>query len=233
MITKKYIYKVWQDDYDQSPDTWGDENVFLIANHREFSVKNENADIRDIDEYFRLKNIYGDKTAEDISEIGKENLREYAKDYLHAIGNIEDDWEEYDVNSELLSGWWDYNQWKDKYGEYEIYPLLAYIHSGVSLSIFDGYPFNCEWDSGQVGWVLVNKKENFGDRTLIKVAEDLIETWNCYLTGDVWAFGIYEVTTCECCNNESEVLIDSCGGFYGEKNAIESAKLEIKNYEEK
>jgi hypothetical protein len=66
----------------------------------------------------------------------------------------------------------DYNSW----GEIEkaiikeenpavILPLYMYDHSGISISTS---PFGCRWDSGQIGFVLVSKKqalEEFGGGT--------------------------------------------------------------------
>lgn len=88
--------------------------------------------------------------------------------------------------------------------EYHILPLYAYIHSGVALSLGRRYPFNDQWDSGQIGFVLVRKRQGF--RNIRKVAESHVETWNQYLSGDVYGY------TVEGPNGED---IDSCWGFYG------------------
>jgi hypothetical protein len=37
-----------------------------------------------------------------------------------------------------------------------IFPVYAYIHSGIALSTSRGYPFDCPWDSGQLGFALVS-----------------------------------------------------------------------------
>ena len=99
-----------------------------------------------------------------------------------------------------------------------MFPLIAYIHSGVALSLQRGYPFNCPWDSGQVGWVFVAKgkgKTAITREIAEKQAESLVETWNQYLSGDVWGFVI---------EDEDGDHIDSCWGFYGQEYALESAK---------
>ena len=37
-----------------------------------------------------------------------------------------------------------------------ILPLYLYDHSGISMKTT---PFSCQWDSGQVGWIYVEKKK--------------------------------------------------------------------------
>ena len=98
-------------------------------------------------------------------------------------------------------------------GEYEekyhALILNAYIHSGVALSLGTGYPFNDQWDAGQIGYVLVSKSEGIPD--INKAAEALVEEWNQYLSDDVYGYVV-------------EGTDDSCWGFYGMKYCIEEAK---------
>lgn len=93
---------------------------------------------------------------------------------------------------------------------HDIYPLIAYIHSGVALSLSRDYPFNCPWDSGQVGWVVVNRSEC---PDTYKYAQGMVEEWNQYLSGDVWGY-VVSLGTDE----------DSCWGFYGYENCLTEAK---------
>lgn len=91
-----------------------------------------------------------------------------------------------------------------------------YDHSGISISTSMGYPFDCKWDSGTIGFVIVTKADirkayevkritkdilNRAD----KVLESEIEVLNQYLIGDVYGFKLEE-------NGEE---VDSCWGFYG------------------
>lgn len=73
--------------------------------------------------------------------------------------------------------------------EYIILPLYAYIHSGIALSL---HPFSCPWDSGQAGYILVNKdkvKREFGLKKITKklmskitsIINDELEEYNNYL----------------------------------------------------
>lgn len=100
-------------------------------------------------------------------------------------------------------------------GEYEkdfhAFPLIAYVHGSVALSLGREYPFNCQWDSGQIGYVLINKGAEFPDAA--KAAQVLVEEWNQYLSGDVYGYVIEH-------NGEH---VDSCWGFYGLDNCKQEA----------
>jgi hypothetical protein len=96
---------------------------------------------------------------------------------------------------------------------YWIFPVYAYIHGGVALSLGRGGQFSDMWDSGQIGFVFAAKSEwRYENRTTKncvsarKAAESHVEVWNQYLSGDVWGFEIKDA-------NGNDV--DSCWGFYG------------------
>lgn len=237
----KYSYEIWEDEDYDSPDQWEDEGKFILAEHRDFTVKAKysGCDIDEVQEYLTLKRTFsmfeGDDYEFSFNEYLKDKLRAYNE--IHEIDFTEEDLdnecENHHVNRDIIQDEWDYRQWKDKYDHYEIFPLIAYIHSGISLSISRGYPFDCQWDSGQIGYVLIDKNDNWGDKSLEKVALDLIEEWNQYLSGDVWGYSIYEETTCDKCNHIHKRLVDICGGFYGRDYTEEIVLDTLKRYKEK
>lgn len=99
---------------------------------------------------------------------------------------------------------------KYEHSTYRIYPLFAYIHSGVALSIKrDYYPFTCNWDTSMSGFVLVKiqKAWTFRKSQSLKVAQSVVNEWNHYLSGEVYGY-----ITKDKNNND----IDSCWGFYGD-----------------
>ena len=115
----------------------------------------------------------------------------------------------------------DVERWEE---DYSIIPLSAYIHSGVSLYI--GTHKRCEWDSGQVGYVLVKKTL---DTDATEEAERLVGIWNTYLSGDVWRV-VVEKLHCGECDTWEEYESLSC--IYGE----DGAEIEVqswKNYLDK
>ena len=100
----------------------------------------------------------------------------------------------------------DQDQLEELKKEYFIYPLYAYIHSGVSLSINNEiYPFNDRWDSGQIGLAFCKKDIN-ADPDPIKLLQGLITEWNYYLSGAVYGYQITDP------NGDD---LDSCYGFTG------------------
>lgn len=123
-------------------------------------------------------------------------------------------------------------------------PLYLYDHSGITMSTGR---FSCPWDSGQVGWIYVTKEtirkemmrpqplkkgQKHPDYKLIKhvTKKDIahaeehlrneVKTYDQYLTGDVYGFVIEDM------DGEG----DSCWGFFGMDDCIESAKMEVDAY---
>ena len=109
----------------------------------------------------------------------------------------------------------DYNNWDElreaivqKEDPVAIFELYMYDHSGLTVSMG---PFDCPWDSGQIGFVLITmdtaKKELGAKRrckSLFRKCREIIEgevkTYDQYLRGEVYGYGHGE---------------DSCWGFYG------------------
>jgi hypothetical protein len=90
---------------------------------------------------------------------------------------------------------------------YFVFPVYAYIHSGVSLSLHNtGYPFNCRWDTSLRGFVLVKREKrwSYTRKKAQQVAQGQIDTWNKYLSGEVYSYSI----------EKDGQITDSCGGFY-------------------
>lgn len=111
-----------------------------------------------------------------------------------------------------------------------ILPLYLYDHSGITMNTTG---FSCQWDSMRVGFIFVSKdkvKEEGVDES--KVDEYLkgeVETYDQYLTGDVYGYKIYEVTTCNEGHEHTKEL-DSGWGFYGEEDCMDEAKSIVQYY---
>lgn len=96
-----------------------------------------------------------------------------------------------------------------------IFPLEAYIHSGVVLVLSGEGNFpDRQWDVSQLGFVFAAKKEWRLNKSARKAALALIEEWNQYLSGDVYQWDIL---------NEKGETIESCGGCYGFEYAKKEA----------
>ena len=137
----------------------------------------------------------------------------------------------------------DYESWdemenaiKEKYDVLMIKPLYMYEHSGIAISTS---PFSCPWDSGRIGFIIVDTKQYelcMGDpkdakgEVLEGIIKNDIEIYNKYLCGDVYGYKTFEVETCNkgC---EHKTMIDSCWGYYDEADAEAEAKSLIEHYE--
>ncbi len=98
-----------------------------------------------------------------------------------------------------------------------ILPVYLYDHSGITINTTG---FSCQWDSGQVGWIFADKDairkwyqiKNITQKIRERVRDHLVnelETFDKYIRGDMCGFGSH---------------IDSCWGFYDEKDCMEHAE---------
>lgn len=155
----------------ESPDQWGNTDMFLVGFHREFAVNRDGFGLE------VARAVFDSDYADD------ESVADRAKKIKK---------------------------------EYHVFPLEAYIHSGVSLSIGGEGKFpDRQWDVSQLGAVFVEKKQWRKVESARKAARSLIETWNQYLSGDVWGYVV---------EDQDGESLDSCWGFYGRDEAIEAAK---------
>ena len=110
-----------------------------------------------------------------------------------------------------------------------ILPLYLFDHSGISMST-DSSNFwaqdSAGWDWGKVGLIWVERKQvlkEFGTKRITKKIKALmlkvlggeVETYNQYLTGDVWGYVVRDRD-----GEEKE----SCWGFYGSEDCLAEAK---------
>lgn len=107
-----------------------------------------------------------------------------------------------------------------------VFPVYAYIHSGVKLSLGK---FSCPWDSGMSGIFVIGKDElkhpdgtPYNTKEVLKVAESCIEEYSDYLDGNVFGYTVVW-------NGEET---GGCSGFFGydhEKSGLlENAREDIR-----
>lgn len=152
-------------DY-ESPNDWGDEEQFIVYDHRDFTITRK---------YFEPQEIF---------ERMQNGFKLFPND------------------------------------EFWFFPVYAYIHSGVSLSLSRRvYPFNDRWDVSFKGFALIKRqKGTWTEDNAYKAAQGLIETWNEYLSGEVYGY-ISET--------------GSCWSYYGDEGLnqmIAEAKNEIDHH---
>lgn len=106
----------------------------------------------------------------------------------------------------------------DKYIFFDLYFL---DHGVFYVSL---HSFNDPWDSGMLGWVVVDKEKmkEFGiqKKDLEKEIESALEIYNAYLNGNVYAFVLKEKVPVLSDKQEhrglyAEYVVDSIYGIYG------------------
>jgi hypothetical protein len=117
-------------------------------------------------------------------------------------------------------------------------PLYLYDHGGLAISTTG---FGDSWDSGQVGWIYVTKRQfdkkdvhhdyelMFSEEAKKRTRELLqkeVELYNDYLQGNVYGFVLEQKKTCDCCGAVRYEEIESCWGFYGD-GAIKDMKNSV------
>lgn len=113
-----------------------------------------------------------------------------------------------------------------------ILPLFLYEHSGITMNTTG---FSCPWDSGQVGFIFISKKkmlEEYGGKICTKelkerVAKYLvseIETYDKYLTGDVYGFEVWKLGKK---SGKEKKMIDSCWGYYDEDECMSEGEANV------
>jgi len=123
----------------------------------------------------------------------------------------------------------EFREWERKHKNDIMLPLYLYDHSGITINTTG---FSCGWDSGQLGWIFITRKDavkEWGKKYCTKeVAKRAIEylkgevkTYDDYLTGNVYGYVVLD----------DEEELDSCWGFYpshddrmGYESCLEEAK---------
>jgi hypothetical protein len=132
----------------------------------------------------------------------------------------------------------DYDSWEElkegiikNEGEVVILPLYLYDHSGITISTS---PFSCKFDSGRIGFIFVSKykikKEGIDETKVEQYLIDEVKTYDQYLTGDVWGYNVYEITTCDKGHKHKE-LVESCYGYYGHDECESEGQSLLEHYE--
>ena len=98
-------------------------------------------------------------------------------------------------------------------GNFHHLPLYLYDHSGITMSTT---PFQCPWDSGQVGFVYISKDLIPDEKEAHKRMIDDVKLYDQYLKNDVKGFILYE---------DDDIYVDSCWGFYNLESLIDHADL--------
>ena len=147
---------------------------------------------------------------------------DYFHEYLNEKYAISDNYNDYDYfednQNEIIEKWIDKNL--------IILPLYLYDHSGITMNTAG---FSCGWDSGQVGWIYINRaaaRKKFGVKRISKKLEKRVmnylvgevEIYDKYLRGDVYGYQS---------EDKDGKDMGSCWGFYDMEQLLSEAKSEI------
>lgn len=215
---KGYRIVIDQDDCHESPDAWGDDEVFLgeIKTSR-YQLGRANYTKTDGQGYLPWGT--GVWCQEPWGEVIP------AESWLEdTMGQEERDWAEAREKYEE----WEYQQQVHQRTKelYWVFPVCLRDYGGGNIRLVEG---DAEDEESYDGWVYV-KKQPTAMSLLAEVLtgelpqarfESLLEIWNQYCEGDVWSFRIYRQGDED--GEEGEV-VDSCGGYYGYEYAMAEAK---------
>ena len=111
---------------------------------------------------------------------------------------------------------------------YLVFPVFAYIHSGIALSTS---PFSCRWDSGQIGFAVLSRADilkEYGWKRITRERRERLHRYlqnelaeiQAYANGEVYGYII---------EDEEGNEVESCWGFYSEDDCREQAE-ELRTY---
>lgn len=116
-------------------------------------------------------------------------------------------------------------------------PLYLYDHSGITISTS---PFECRWDSGQIGFIYATEESikicgRVSNEELRDILISEVRAYDDYLRGNCIGYKITKKVKCEHCNHVEDEEMDSCWGFYPDENGnydyvIEECKSLINSY---
>lgn len=206
-----FAAKVMQDD--DPPDPRRDENIgVMFCRHSRYRLGDKDAKDPFVEVEFKM--IHGVKVRADAYN-GETELPSELKEVFDLTPN--DLVKGTDEYSDEFNAWFE-DEWRTTETDSEkvlrhdiaiILPIYMYDHGSTTISHSS---FSCQWDSGQVGWHYITKKdlqENWkGDEEAGKrrLAAEL-EEYDHYLRGSVWGYVV---------ENEEGEEVDSCWGFYGD-----------------
>lgn len=101
-----------------------------------------------------------------------------------------------------------------------VLPIYMYDHSGVTISTS---PFNCSFDSGQVGFIYMTKEDAIKNQVPDPIAamQSEVKTYDQYIRGEVYGYKIFD---------DEETEVDSCWGYIGDSDYCEADAKQLVDY---
>ena len=113
--------------------------------------------------------------------------------------------------------------------DYYWLPVYKYDHSGVA---YNTTGFTSRWDSGQVGYIYINKtdaaKEWKTGEDAYKFMRSAIKILSDFASGNCWGYVVEKEVSCSCGEHSEWVEVDSCWEFIGDMNyCLDEAKAYV------
>lgn len=135
----------------------------------------------------------------------------------------------------------DFNTWDEVEADIRvrggvlIFPLSLYDHGGISIYIGKNVD---RWDGSRVGFIYATAEDIYKEGLTIEQAEAIlrgeINSYDKYLRGDIYTYQVEENRkSCTCGECSEWVVVDSCGGWELEEDAITEAKQVAEFYAKK
>ena len=205
-----YVKVVKDDHQDDGPRDWDNFGIMACIKHRNYNLGDKKHTFNDVQKFLEKLAQEIDPKFEDIVEHWESGL---GWQYCQNVSPAGDFYAAAKICEERVKK----AMWKilDKA---VILPLYLYDHSGITMRCT---PFACPWDSGQVGYIyatpeMIRKEYDCKIITksvrakATKLLQSEVETYDQYLTGDVWGVVI---------EDEDGEELDACWGLFGLRHA--------------
>lgn len=232
----KYLLTIVQDEYPESPREWNSLGK-MICWHNRYRLGDEHTYSEPSDfvteiilKYVLPKDFLAFCKSNNLEKPSWSNINiEYCEQLFSNADNLEkansEDIDLLDTYNELITAIYIKNHRKVHELLYSIQdiallPLYLYDHSGITVNTTG---FSCQWDSGQVGFIYIEKEKYLGNTVISepdwkdKALEYLkyeVKEYDAYLTGEVYCTNIEEIVKNDDGTEEIGDLVGGCNCQY-------------------
>ena len=225
----KWLIVLKPDDLPESPDDWGDEECFLTeSDGRNWSVGRKGWSQSKVEGHMPWgegpwETAYGCEFPPEVypgpTTIDGKTIN---STMWSAARSVFEDW--------MRATYLDY----DEEPEWEFHPVRVRDFGSNSADVIE-----CSYDRANAYVAIRMEQGNMGRmvcslqrQSAQEMVDSLLNTWNHYLSGDIWVYRVYEIKPEYLFKDTSDLLLEEdttdteecCGGYYGHSHALESAR---------
>ena len=149
---------------------------------------------------------------------------------FHKRYNLGDN--EHGLRSCDFTGWDALEEYlEDELDAVVVMPIYMYDHSGITIRTSE---FSCPWDSGQIGFIYVERATVLKEYSRKRLRQKMLEQTREILRAEVRVYDAYlSGNACGWIVEDAEgEHLDSCWGYYEMDDALECAREEAKALQE-